>query len=341
MTGQGILSRFGTRKPDGSGRSYSVSEVLSLTGNTTLYAQWKESKPVTYTYTALTGGSVSSASETIAPVTGIASGSTASPDSGYRFDGWYDNAEASGNPISRDARFVPSKVDGVYAGGSYWARFVVDETQTYAVSYATDGNGTADPADNRGIQVLGTSGVTGSTAAPAPGYKFEGWYKGDARIEGAGAALSAELAAANVDRDGGLYKATTFTAKFVPDDGQTYAVSYATDGNGTADPADNRGIQVLGTSGVTGSTAAPAPGYKFEGWYKGDARIEGGRGGAERRAGRRQRRPRRRPVQGDHLHGQVRPRRRPDLRGELRHRRQRHGRPRRQPGHPGARHPPA
>ncbi|MDY3981433.1 MAG: InlB B-repeat-containing protein, partial [Paraeggerthella sp.] len=146
-------------KPDGSGRSYSVSEVLSLTGNTTLYAQWKESKPVTYTYTALTGGSVSSASETIAPVTGIASGSTASPDSGYRFDGWYDNAEASGNPISRDARFVPSKVDGVYAGGSYWARFVVDETQTYAVSYATDGNGTADPADNRGIQVLGTSGV--------------------------------------------------------------------------------------------------------------------------------------------------------------------------------------
>ena len=85
------------------------------------------------------------------------------------------------------------------------------------MSYATDGNGTADPADNRGIQVLGTSGVTGSTAAPAPGYKFEGWYKGDARIEGAGAALSAELAAANVDRDGGLYKATTFTAKFVPD----------------------------------------------------------------------------------------------------------------------------
>ncbi|WP_371298375.1 hypothetical protein [Paraeggerthella sp.] len=46
------------------------------------------------------------------------------------------------------------------------------------MSYATDGNGTADPADNRGIQVLGTSGVTGSTAAPAPGYKFEGWYRG-------------------------------------------------------------------------------------------------------------------------------------------------------------------
>jgi len=137
------------------------------------------------------------------------------------------------------------------------------------------GGGTVDHALDAGIQVLGTDGVSGSTATPAPGYRFEGWYVGDARVDGAGAALGADEAAANVASSGGVRSDTTFTARFVADGAQTYDVAYVSAGGGTVDHALDAGIQVLGTDGVSGSTATPAPGYRFEGWYVGDARVDG------------------------------------------------------------------
>ena len=74
--------------------------------------------------------------------------------------------------------------------------------------------------------MLTNEGVTGSTATANAGYKFDGWYVGDKKIEGAEEELTADLAAANVNKNGNIYVDTTFTAKFVPDEEQTKEVLY-------------------------------------------------------------------------------------------------------------------
>lgn len=88
----------------------------------TLYAVWREQR-VTFSYesndTEL--GSVSSALETVAAVTGTAKGSTAQAKSGARFDGWYS---ADGTLLSTELTFVPKKADGaVWQGTTYYAHF--------------------------------------------------------------------------------------------------------------------------------------------------------------------------------------------------------------------------
>ena len=88
----------------------------------TLYAVWKE-QSVTLSYEPNDAelGSVSSALETVAAVTGTAKGSTAQAKSGAKFDGWYS---ADGTLLSKELTFVPTKKDGaVWQGTTYYARF--------------------------------------------------------------------------------------------------------------------------------------------------------------------------------------------------------------------------
>ena len=88
----------------------------------TLYAVWEE-QSVTLSYEPNDAelGSVSSASETVAAVTGTAKGSTAQAKSGARFDGWYS---ADGTLLSTDLTFVPTRKAGtVWQGTTYYAHF--------------------------------------------------------------------------------------------------------------------------------------------------------------------------------------------------------------------------
>ena len=88
----------------------------------TLYAVWHE-QSVTLGYEPNDAelGSVSSALETVAAVTGTAKGSIAQPKSGARFDGWYS---ADGTLLSKELTFVPTKKDGaVWQGTTYYAHF--------------------------------------------------------------------------------------------------------------------------------------------------------------------------------------------------------------------------
>ena len=88
----------------------------------TLYAVWEEqSVTIGYVSSDTELGSVSSALETVAAVTGTAKGSTAQAKSGAKFDGWYS---ADGTQISTELTFVPTKADGaVWQGTTYYARF--------------------------------------------------------------------------------------------------------------------------------------------------------------------------------------------------------------------------
>lgn len=88
----------------------------------TLYAVWKE-QSVTLSYDPNDAelGSVSSASETVAAVTGTAKGSTAQAKSGAKFDGWYS---ADGTRLSTNLTFVPTREAGtVWQGTTYYAHF--------------------------------------------------------------------------------------------------------------------------------------------------------------------------------------------------------------------------
>lgn len=101
-------------------------KTLELTAGGENIVTFYYTKEVTIRYVALSGGSVTPESETLIRTTGTAQGSTATADASYKFIGWYDNAECTGEPIGTEATFVPQKVDGVYAEATYYAKFELD-----------------------------------------------------------------------------------------------------------------------------------------------------------------------------------------------------------------------
>lgn len=101
-------------------------KTLELTAGGENVVTFYYTKQVTINYVALSGGSVTPAAETLIRTTGTAQGSTATADASYKFIGWYDNAECTGEPIGTEATFVPQKVDGVYAEATYYAKFELD-----------------------------------------------------------------------------------------------------------------------------------------------------------------------------------------------------------------------
>lgn len=101
-------------------------KTLELTAGGENVVTFYYTKQVTINYVALEGGSVTPETETLIRTTGTAQGSTATADASYKFIGWYDNAECTGEPIGTEATFVPQKVDGVYAEATYYAKFELD-----------------------------------------------------------------------------------------------------------------------------------------------------------------------------------------------------------------------
>ena len=147
-------------------------------------------------------------------------------------------------------------------------------------------NGRVDNASDEIVQA-DASGLTGSTATANTGYKFDGWYvkDNDTPISGLDPAekLDAGTAKKNLNKDGNLYAATTFIARFVPDENQTVPVIYTTDGNGNLDKSHYKVTQhvqivtgeVVRENGsvivpklTTVRANAPSEGYEFDHWVK-------------------------------------------------------------------------
>lgn len=101
-------------------------KTLELTAGGENVVTFYYTKQVTINYVALSGGSVTLDAETLIRTTGTAQGSTATADDSYKFVGWYNNAECTGNPVSTDAKFVPQQVNGVYEEATYYAKFELD-----------------------------------------------------------------------------------------------------------------------------------------------------------------------------------------------------------------------
>lgn len=249
---------------DGSGKDYDPGDKYTLTdGEDKLFAQWKENADVTYTYTALTGGTATPGSEKVAPATGTAQGSTAAPAAGYSFDGWYDNEGCEGDPVTTDAKIVPEKTGGAYTGGQFWAKF--SENADVTLTYVAQTGGSVSPTSETLAPATGEA--EGSTATAAAGYTFVNWT-----VDGEEVSTDAALTAEVVDsaaKKSGAYEATTFTANFKVDlsNFQVYGYSWVYDG--TAKTVDVRGI-------YPGDTVTYAVGEKeYECTVNADGEIEG------------------------------------------------------------------
>lgn len=179
---------------------------------------------------------------------GSVSGSTATANKGYKFVCWYkvtgeDTYEKVTDDPELKSELAESKLNrdektGLYQNTVFKAWFELDAGAKVPVTYEAE-NGTLEGTTSQEAHIVTGDGLTDVTATPNKGYKFDGWYvvdkNGDKHlISGLDPAekLDAGTAKKNLNKDGNLYAATTFIARFVPDENQTVPVIYTTDENG-------------------------------------------------------------------------------------------------------------
>ena len=169
---------------------------------------------------------------------------TATPDTGYKFVGWYDGE----TKVSENATFTFT----VAADCAYTAKFEkIEYTVDVTVDPTEGGTATGAGTVEHGTEVT-------LTATANTGYKFAGWFNGETKVsENATFTFTAEADCA-------------YTAKFEK-------IEYAV--NVTVDPTEGgtvaggaTGEYEIGTNLIL--TATANSGYKFVGWYKDGELVE-------------------------------------------------------------------
>lgn len=242
----------------------------------TYYAKVVENKvTINYEAVGLDGiedfGGVSNDSETIAAATGTAAGSRARAEEGYRFIGWFDNAQGTGTAVSTDAELVPQKnSDGIYENSTYYAVFA---EKNVTINYVIDGDDGCGSLTREAETVLvKRDNAEGSAATANDNYNFIGWYDAD----GKQLTTDATFTPAKVN---GFNVAATYYAKFVEKQATVQYVPVTKHGdvtdagsydggklNGQEDQNISETTNVL-TGSLSGAIAAPKADYTFGGWY--------------------------------------------------------------------------
>lgn len=179
----------------------------------------------------------------------------ATPNTGYKFDGWY--VKDNDTPISgldpaeeldaETAKKNLNKDGNLYAKTTFIARFVPDENQTVPVIYTTDENGILWGGPVIGSITYNVNIATGKVwlnnafvdklepvpTYPKEGYEFDRWIRVSDKktIEGADSTLTDEKARPNLNQKDGLYQKTEFKAIFRPQTNLSYTVNYYWNGN--------------------------------------------------------------------------------------------------------------
>ncbi|MDD7913211.1 InlB B-repeat-containing protein [Polaribacter ponticola] len=166
---------------------------------------------------------------------------TATPDTGYQFDGW--SGDATGTVSSLSVTMDADK--------AYTANFSLIK-RTLTIN-ATNGTVTPNSYPVNGTYLDGS--VVTLTPTPNTGYQFDGW-SGD--VSGTINPLSITM-----DAD----KTATAMFSLIPVVQRTLTIN-ATNGTVATNPNPTNGTYDEGT--VVGLTATPAAGYQFDGW-SGDA----------------------------------------------------------------------
>ena len=196
----------------------------------TYYANFREKDAVTIEYIANIGGTVSEDSETLAPVTGEAQGSTAIPSNGYEFVNW---TNSSNDEVGDELDFIPAMVGGLNVAATYFANFKpIDYTLT--INYIdVEGNTLATSYVNSTMHVNDPYSVVSPSVA--------GYLPRTATVTGQ---MDAENKTIDV-----IYDAIDYTFTFVP--------------NGGDQDADVQGFNV---GGSVNEPTFTREGYDFVGW---------------------------------------------------------------------------
>ena len=222
-----------------------------------------EPEPDTYTITFKTeaGGTINGGT---ADVTGTYAEGAAFPerpvtaaDSGYVFDGWYDE---SGSKVTE----WPATVT---ASATYTARWTEDggtepEPNTYTITFKTEAGGTINggTADVTGTYAEGAAFPDRPATAADSGYVFDGWYD--------------ESGNKVTEWPATVTASATYTARWTEDGGtepepDTYTITFKTEAGGTINggTADVTGTYAEGAAFPDRPATAADSGYVFDGWY--------------------------------------------------------------------------
>ena len=174
----------------------------------------------------------------------------ATPNKGYKFDGWYvvdkngdkHRLDPAEKLDAKTAKENLNKDGNLYAETTFIARFVPDENQTVQVIYTTDENGILWGGPAIGSITYNVNIATGKVwlnnafvdklepvpTSPKEGYEFYRWIRVSPKktIEGAGSTLTDEKARPNLNQKDGLYQKTEFKAIFRPQTNLSYTVNY-------------------------------------------------------------------------------------------------------------------
>lgn len=136
---------------------------------------------------------------------------------GYDFLGWADSPEATVpdyRASDAPAFDMPASDKHLYA---VWA-----ERQVPIDYSALPQEGGQVSESTNDVRAYDGFGITGSTASPAKGYVFDGWYK-DSLLVSSEPALSVNDVMASANRDAGAFANTSYVARFLPVDADIIA----------------------------------------------------------------------------------------------------------------------
>lgn len=205
---------------------------------------------------------------------------TANTNSNYAFDGWYDNAEGTGNRISPSATYEPNAPSNAGGEITYYAKF--KETRTFTLNRLVDGNASSTAA-------AGTLTVNGSTTGNTATSKSVTVDKGSSVTFSASAATGYTLSGIYTTSSGNttasspltLNDNTNYYARFTTNSYNVTANAYYSTNGGSSYTAGSTGGTVKVGSANAGATstesvkykasvnmiATAESGYEFVGWY--------------------------------------------------------------------------
>lgn len=201
--------------------------VLSVTGNTTVYAKWL--KLHTLTFDTDGGTSVAPITQKYGEVIDISTAVTTKD--GYNFAGWYTEPEF----ITIVASVVLTRDMTVYA------KWIKQEEPTFTITFNTNGGETVGPV----VDIKGTVVNLSSFIPVRNGYVFEGWYKE--------AALKNQVTSITLAEDVTVYAKWT----------QLFTLTFDTKKGSTIEKITEKAGTVVELSEYVPSRT----GYKFAGWY--------------------------------------------------------------------------
>lgn len=156
--------RYGNGKTTEPGKQIALPE-----GGLHFIVDWTFHAYVTINYRVASGkGAVSVASEKVNPRVGTAQGSTATPATGYGFEGWYSDPGCT-TKVGNNAKYVPT--DKTEA--TYYAKFTAKQDVSYTVHYYEEGT-TEKVADDKKVNNQTFDATVEETAEVITGYTLVG-----------------------------------------------------------------------------------------------------------------------------------------------------------------------